>query len=1600
MVTLLSPYIQSHINNNNNGDDSDSEREQTVSVEAQEASNFATYERALRAQQKANYLEAQQHYLNLLHSPLLGDDPSITSAMQLLKYSTLKNLATIYESMDDKERALSYFVQAVDLDGGDLLVWFNIGRIASELSKWNVARVAFETALRMSPSHWMSLERLAELLFIIGDTSCCKQIIQRSLSIDSSNSRMLLLYTALLRQEPQQQDSSNGLPLDIDSRKILDDPNARTYIQALMKRREKVLSSQQIDISNQDTSTSSAGPSTSQYVLVTLSWDCLHSLLTSIYNAKGTSTDALDQYSFVNIVAVNPSSDIKMIDASEDKPEIDQQPDKEQEQSGTEQEQQDKTGAQPMDEEQSDSAQDSAPLSGSSNSVSAAQSEIGSPSANSLNSSSSSVPTPATAPKRRERIRGGVAKEEKPESEKLDEYVDKLFKSYKVVSPVVMSNLTMDIDQQQSKQQQQGKGSNGKGSTTTTAVPETMTTMTNNQQAMVSKFVNDTGVTNSSLTIVDWMITLLNHLTLNLSKCPVDGPLLQQLLATSDTIHKHTNQFQIYYLMLAEITFDRIMTVKDGSKDEQLMDKTKKMTTKSAKTVQVTEEDNEAKLCYLVQQLKYRCWQFREDTPYYIRYLWLVARYAKHMGDINLATCHFTECDEVFSRWVATPESKSNNIIILHNCTNDRFISKSTLSERIEHLQDQQEKNKASQLFTSGEFDQVINILEPLFPDAFALIDVSSVLKMSIILLKELTPFVTNNDLISNYYTIIQQAFSHDNMKPSLLNEPISTLSAILARLVYRFYRKIVSYEWLRLFMDVYNVDLNSALTISNQVMLLSNLHGELAKKKSCCGKDGKFLLHYFDLLFGFITSSDAELIPTDVGENRMDMAVLKLITDLSQCFYCLFGIKLTILTGEEDEINVRLNPCVVKSSSMVQSIGSRKDFKELIEKLYDQFPEPPERITKYRQAIDDYFAGKSDEVRDVAEVSSPPRANFSQIFNRSETNDHGNLDLSDPLFDDIYTDIYYMFATIQTQENISFKEELLKKDLYSNPNRIATWDLLSRSFQTELTNATGEEGILVSTSDEVQVKIWTLYDKLRCIYRRISKLTPTDQIFRYLGLLLYERHCFVSKEFAKDKENLHSLFMESMSYFEQAEKLSTTDSWFYPLYYAKISYKMGKPPSEYLEMFDRAVTLLPTFTKKNPPIEPIYRLHTCRLKLILPYSSQHLDEDLITLLEKYNFQPPATAAAGTPTTSAITTSDDSNKNNDTSMGDDNPNSTTTTTTNTTTTTTVTSPLTLEKRRQLIIDNAVVALNYCKTLISFHHQSGYRISWAIRQQSGHQKSCTSALALSEFVRLLKPKLSRLARGSVWSLWNEGYLGDGKLDRYFRKYYDFYIQLLEENNEFTNLDIIHSKTKLDIKFKEQASKCYLACCNVLRYQFMQLMTASPTPAIVTGVDAQQDPRQKILQSQWDLYIDVSLYPEHRAHLLRLMKDSYLMMNKTSVVDNSPSPDEAIVIEYFERKYSGTQKRKKKSTTTATASASLASPTTGNINTAPASTSSTVETPSNVNDQSENKAVPSPRPSSSSASNQDDKRKADSLSPPSTSQQSGQQRDNKKLKTDTL
>lgn len=122
---------------------------------------------------------AEENYQRLLASSLFQEEATASlPTLQRLRYVALRNLADIELKSDRKETAVSHLVEAMELNDDDPMMWFRLGCAARDVQRFGLARSAFSTSLARQPSHWLTLQNLCEVLYLVGDFDEAEALIR------------------------------------------------------------------------------------------------------------------------------------------------------------------------------------------------------------------------------------------------------------------------------------------------------------------------------------------------------------------------------------------------------------------------------------------------------------------------------------------------------------------------------------------------------------------------------------------------------------------------------------------------------------------------------------------------------------------------------------------------------------------------------------------------------------------------------------------------------------------------------------------------------------------------------------------------------------------------------------------------------------------------------------------------------------------------------------------------------------------------------------------------------------------------------------------------------------------------------------------------------------------------------------------------------------------------------------------------------------------------------------------------------------------------------------------------------------------------------
>ncbi|KAJ6758313.1 CALCINEURIN-BINDING PROTEIN CABIN 1-RELATED [Salix koriyanagi] len=165
--------------------------------EAQEFHLTQNYHDGLLKLQAKEYDKACELLESVLKDPLISNAQADSNAsdghLLQLRFLVLKNLATVFlqQGSSHYESALRCYLQAVEIDTKDSVVWNQLGTLSCSMGLLSISRWAFEQGLLCSPNNWNCMEKLLEVLIAIGDEVTCLSVAELILRHWPSHSRAL-----------------------------------------------------------------------------------------------------------------------------------------------------------------------------------------------------------------------------------------------------------------------------------------------------------------------------------------------------------------------------------------------------------------------------------------------------------------------------------------------------------------------------------------------------------------------------------------------------------------------------------------------------------------------------------------------------------------------------------------------------------------------------------------------------------------------------------------------------------------------------------------------------------------------------------------------------------------------------------------------------------------------------------------------------------------------------------------------------------------------------------------------------------------------------------------------------------------------------------------------------------------------------------------------------------------------------------------------------------------------------------------------------------------------------------------------------------------
>nr|CAD1841790.1 unnamed protein product [Ananas comosus var. bracteatus] len=474
---------------------------------------------------------------------------------------------------------------------------------------------------------------------------------------------------------------------------------------------------------------------------------------------------------------------------------------------------------------------------------------------------------------------------------------------------------------------------------------------------------------------------------------------------------------------------------------------------------------------------------------------------------------------------------------------------------------------------------------------------------------------------------------------------------------------------------------LDPSVSVKTQVDLIAAVHDLLAEYGLCCaGRDGegeegtflKFAIKHLLALDVKLKSQHCtngkeentpldkntleEITPGDLSaideqenseeENEIDKVQSAIDSALDQSFFCLYGLKINPDSSSEDDLAMHKNTSrgdyqtkeqcadvfqyILPYAKALSRAGLIK-LRRVLRAIRKHFPQPPDDILA-ENAIDRFLDGPDLCEKQLCEVYETNGSRDS-IMNLLFTNGRGpeTFKKSSVPYLEVYANLYYFIAQAEDnsatdkyagfvlkKEGEEFVEQnanLFKYDLLYNPLRFESWQKLANIYDEEV------DLLLNDGSKHINILDWRKNTDLpqrvemgrrhsrRCLLMSLTLAsTPIQQaeIHELLALVyndsiqnvvpFYDQRSLLP---AKDATWI-AFCQNSMKHFEQAFALRP--EWLHAFYLGKLSEKLGHSPAKAFSYYSKAAVLNPS------AVDPVYRMHASRLKLLYTRGKQNLD--------------------------------------------------------------------------------------------------------------------------------------------------------------------------------------------------------------------------------------------------------------------------------------------------------------------------------------------------------------------------------------------------------
>ncbi|XP_054714787.1 LOW QUALITY PROTEIN: calcineurin-binding protein cabin-1-like [Uloborus diversus] len=218
--------------------------------EAQEEEAYASYHSALRKQSAGEVEDAESIFKELLESEFLEqvqvneddeEDGPLRPALTL-KYLVYKNLATISSGKEDFKSATEYYLEALEIDSSDVIMWYRMGKSSINIVKYSLARLCFLEGLKCNPNHWPCLDNVITVMYTLNDYANCLYYVSKALEKECFYLKGLAFRDQIYKEDPSLKEECESYFANCDSSinfTHYDKEEAEKFIQECLDMREK-----------------------------------------------------------------------------------------------------------------------------------------------------------------------------------------------------------------------------------------------------------------------------------------------------------------------------------------------------------------------------------------------------------------------------------------------------------------------------------------------------------------------------------------------------------------------------------------------------------------------------------------------------------------------------------------------------------------------------------------------------------------------------------------------------------------------------------------------------------------------------------------------------------------------------------------------------------------------------------------------------------------------------------------------------------------------------------------------------------------------------------------------------------------------------------------------------------------------------------------------------------------------------------------------------------------------------------------------------------------------------------------------------------------